>query len=119
MAMTLDPEGKRTLGVVTKIDIMDKGTDASSMLANEEIPLRLGYVGVKGRSQADIKQKMKVKDALKEEAKYFSEHPVYSSLPADSVGTASLVDKLTSVLYTLIKESLPQLKAVCFFQLGN
>ena len=112
LAMQLDPEGKRTLGVITKIDIMDKGTDASSMLLNEEIPLRLGYVGVKGRSQFDIKQKMKVKDALKEEAKYFSEHPVYSSLPADSVGTQALVDKLTKVLYTLIKENLPQLKSV-------
>ena len=112
LAMQLDPEGKRTLGVITKIDIMDKGTDASSMLLNEEIPLRLGYVGVKGRSQYDIKQKMKVKDALKEEAKYFSEHPVYSSLPADSVGTQALVDKLTKVLYTLIKENLPQLKSV-------
>lgn len=110
--MSLDPEGKRTLGVITKIDIMDKGTDASAMLLNEEIPLRLGYVGVKGRSQLDIKNKVKVKDALKEEARYFSEHPVYSSLPTDSVGTSSLVDKLTNVLYTLIKESLPQLRAV-------
>lgn len=87
MAMSLDPDGKRTIGVITKIDIMDKGTDASSMLMNEEIPLRLGYVGVKGRSQADIKSKVKVKNALAEEAKYFSEHPTYSSLPADSVGT--------------------------------
>lgn len=116
MAMALDPEGKRTLGVITKIDIMDAGTDASSMLLNEEIPLRLGYVGVKGRSQLDIKNKVKVKDALNAEARYFSEHPVYSSLPTDSVGTTSLVDKLTNVLYTLIKESLPQLRAVGFFK---
>jgi replication fork clamp-binding protein CrfC len=119
MAMALDPEGKRTLGVVTKIDIMDQGTDASSMLLNEEIPLRLGYVGVKGRSQKDIKNKVKVKDALKEEARYFSEHPVYSAVPTESVGTSSLVDKLTSVLYTLIKESLPQLRAVIENYLGN
>jgi replication fork clamp-binding protein CrfC len=112
LAMNLDPEGRRTLGVITKIDIMDKGTDASSMLTNEEIPLRLGYVGVKGRSQHDIKNKVKVRDALKEEAKYFSEHPIYSSLPADVVGTTSLVDKLTKVLYTLIRDGMPQLRKV-------
>lgn len=111
MAMDLDPEGKRTLGVVTKIDIMDKGTDASSMLLNEEIPLKLGYVGVKGRSQLDIKQKVKVRDALREENKYFSEHLVYSTLPADCVGTQSLVNKLTEVLYSLIKENLPVIKS--------
>jgi hypothetical protein len=29
---------------------MDKGTDARKMLLNKEIPLRLGYVGVKGRT---------------------------------------------------------------------
>lgn len=28
IARKLDPEGKRTIGVITKIDIMDKGTDA-------------------------------------------------------------------------------------------
>jgi GTPase Era involved in 16S rRNA processing len=63
IARQLDPEGKRTLGVVTKIDIMDKGTDARQMLSNEEIPLALGYVGVKGRSQQDINDKMKVAEA--------------------------------------------------------
>jgi replication fork clamp-binding protein CrfC len=63
IARQLDPEGKRTLGVITKIDIMDKGTDARQMLSNEEIPLALGYVGVKGRSQQDINDKVKVAEA--------------------------------------------------------
>lgn len=51
MARALDPKGKRTLGVLTKIDIMDKGTNAKEALLNRLIPLRLGYVGVVGRSQ--------------------------------------------------------------------
>jgi len=50
MARTWDPSGNRTFGVITKIDIMDRGTDAKKMLMGEEIPLKLGYVGVKGRS---------------------------------------------------------------------
>jgi replication fork clamp-binding protein CrfC len=51
MARELDPKGLRTLGVITKIDIMDKGTNAKRMLSGQDVPLRLGYVGVKNRSQ--------------------------------------------------------------------
>lgn len=51
MARELDPKGLRTIGVITKIDIMDKGTDARNMLMGKDVPLRLGYVGVKNRSQ--------------------------------------------------------------------
>lgn len=51
MARELDPKGVRTVGVITKIDIMDHGTNAKKMLSGEEVHLRLGYVGVKNRSQ--------------------------------------------------------------------
>lgn len=34
LARKWDPEGARTLGVITKIDIMDRGTDASHMILN-------------------------------------------------------------------------------------
>merc|ERR1719335_1384773 len=67
IARQVDPQGLRTIGVVTKIDIMDQGTDASKMLKGEDIPLRLGYVGVKMRSQQDIASSKPVKDALVDE----------------------------------------------------
>lgn len=54
MARKIDKKGERTIGCLTKIDIMDRGTDARAILLNKEIPLRLGYVGIKNRSQADI-----------------------------------------------------------------
>ena len=54
MAREVDPKGHRTVGVVTKLDIMDAGTNAKNMLENKEVPLRLGYVGIKNRSQQDI-----------------------------------------------------------------
>ena len=50
MARKLDPKGIRTVGVITKIDIMDRGTNAKRMIMNQEIALRLGFVGVKNRS---------------------------------------------------------------------
>ena len=109
MAMKLDPQGERTIGVITKIDIMDRGTNAKKMLLNEEIKLKLGYVGVKGRSQQDIKDSMKVNEAIKEEKNYFARHPVYSNLPPGCVGTEALVSKLTSTMYRHIKKLMPSI----------
>ena len=41
---------------------MDRGTDARSLLMNKgEVPLKLGYVGIKNRSQADINEKKTVR----------------------------------------------------------
>jgi len=67
LARKWDPTGNRTLGVITKIDIMDRGTDASKMILNQEIPLKLGYVGIKNRSQEDINNKVRVNIALNKE----------------------------------------------------
>jgi dynamin 1-like protein len=50
MARQVDPEGKRTIGVITKIDIMDRGTNAKKMIMGNEVELKLGYVGIKNRS---------------------------------------------------------------------
>jgi len=46
----VDPLGERTIGVVTKIDLMDEGTDANELLQGGIYPLQLGYYGVKCRS---------------------------------------------------------------------
>ncbi|CAI2387254.1 unnamed protein product [Moneuplotes crassus] len=109
MARDLDPKGIRTIGVITKIDIMDKGTNAKRMITGQEVPLRLGYVGVKNRSQQNINDKMRVEKALNAEKLYFSSHKIYSTLPSECLGTASLTKKLTKVLFTHIKNYLPQI----------
>jgi hypothetical protein len=41
--------GLRTIGVLTKLDLMDEGTDAREILENKFLPLRRGYVGVVNR----------------------------------------------------------------------
>lgn len=50
MARKADSKGNRTIGVITKIDIMDRGTDAKDMIMNKVINLKMGYVGIKNRS---------------------------------------------------------------------
>mmetsp|Transcript_42765 Transcript_42765/g.118084 ORF Transcript_42765/g.118084 Transcript_42765/m.118084 type:complete len:811 (+) Transcript_42765:75-2507(+) len=110
LARQVDPQGLRSIGVVTKIDIMDQGTDACKMLRGEEVPLRLGYVGVKMRSQQDISNKKLVSEALKEEKVYFENHRLYGKLPPGLVGTPVLIEKLTQVLFKHIRRFLPEIK---------
>mmetsp|Transcript_96319 Transcript_96319/g.132476 ORF Transcript_96319/g.132476 Transcript_96319/m.132476 type:complete len:117 (+) Transcript_96319:465-815(+) len=54
LARQVDPNGERTIGVVTKIDLMDEGTNALEVLTGKVYPLKLGYYGVKCRSQLQI-----------------------------------------------------------------
>lgn len=68
--------------MLTKLDIMDKGTDALGMLANDVLPLRLGYIAVINRSQQDIQRDMPVQQARKNEAAFFSKHAQYKAVAA-------------------------------------
>ena len=98
LAREWDPKGERTIGVITKIDIMDKGTSAKKALMNEEIHLKLGYIGIVNRAQEDIKNKVPVEVALKNETDFFRKHPEYRDLPERVLGTRSLTNKLSDQL---------------------
>lgn len=63
----VDPEGSRSIGCLTKIDIMNRGDDAMEMLKNQVVHLNYGYVGVKNRCQFDIDNNVTVQDSLKAE----------------------------------------------------
>ncbi|KAM1550396.1 hypothetical protein PS1_043197 [Malus domestica] len=110
MAREADPNGFRTIGVITKLDIMDRGTDACNFLLGKVIPLKLGYVGVVNRSQEDINKNRGIAAALAYEEKFFNEHPVYSNL-SDRCGMPQLARNLNQILEQHIKRVLPDLKA--------
>ncbi|KAL9284898.1 hypothetical protein ACSQ67_024722 [Phaseolus vulgaris] len=110
MAAIADPDGNRTIGVITKLDIMDRGTDARNLLLGKVVPLRLGYVGVVNRCQEDILMNRSIKDALVAEEKFFRSRPIYSGL-ADSCGVSQLAKKLNKILAQHIKALLPGLRA--------
>jgi replication fork clamp-binding protein CrfC len=109
MARQLDQKGIRTIGVVTKVDIMDRGTNAKRMIMGQDVPLRLGFVGVKNRAQEDIENQMPMAEAIAKEQLFFSTHPVYSSMPAGFLGCDILTAKLTKILFTHIKHNLPDI----------
>ncbi|XP_010527015.1 PREDICTED: dynamin-related protein 3A-like isoform X2 [Tarenaya hassleriana] len=105
-----DPDGHRTIGVITKLDIMDRGTDARNHLLGKVIPLRLGYIGVVNRSQEDILLNRSIKDALIAEEKFFRSRPAYNGL-AERLGIPQLAKKLNQILVQHIKTLLPDLKS--------
>ncbi len=96
MAREVDPEGDRTIGVLTKLDLMDPGTDASETLMNRTIPLKRGYVGIMNRGQKDIVDGVSIRHALTKEEKFFKEHPSYRALQ-HRLGTSVLAKTLNQV----------------------
>ena len=109
LAKEIDTTGSRTIGVLTKLDIMDAGTDAKKVLMNEEIPLKLGYVGVKNRSKQDLINKLSMAETSRKEKEFFKSHPAYKNLPAGHLGTDVLINKLTKIYFKIIRENLPRI----------
>ncbi|RNF26542.1 putative GTP-binding protein [Trypanosoma conorhini] len=109
LAKQLDPEGLRTVGVLTKLDLMDRGTDALDALTGKLVSLRHGFVGVVNRSQQDINDSKGMESAREDERAFFRNHPAYSAI-ADRQGTEYLAKKLNQLLLQHIKDVIPDLK---------
>lgn len=110
LAREVDPEGQRTIGVLTKVDLMDDGTDVIDILSNRVIPLRLGYVPVVNRGQRDIDNKKAINVALESEKAFFENHKAYRN-KSSYCGTPYLARKLNLILMMHIKQTLPDIKA--------
>ncbi|XP_031133614.1 dynamin-1a isoform X12 [Sander lucioperca] len=110
IAKEVDPQGMRTIGVITKLDLMDEGTDAKDILENKLLPLRRGYIGVVNRSQKDIDGRKDINAAMAAERKFFLSHPAYRHL-ADRMGTPYLQKILNQQLTNHIRDTLPGLRA--------
>ncbi|RMJ23250.1 vacuolar sorting protein [Aspergillus sp. HF37] len=110
LAREVDPEGQRTIGVLSKVDLMEEGTDVVDILAGRIIPLRLGYVPVVNRGQRDIENKRPIAYALESEKNFFEGHKAYRN-KASYCGTPYLARKLNLILMMHIKQTLPDIKA--------
>lgn len=107
LAREVDPDGRRTLAVITKLDLMDAGTDAIDVLCGRIIPVKLGIIGVVNRSQQDIINKKSIEDTLKDESTFLQRK--YPSL-ATRNGTLHLAKTLNRLLMHHIRDCLPDLK---------
>uniref|UniRef100_A0A3B4TTN1 Interferon-induced GTP-binding protein Mx n=1 Tax=Seriola dumerili TaxID=41447 RepID=A0A3B4TTN1_SERDU len=110
LSKDVDPQGLRTIGVITKLDLMDEGTDARDVLENKLLPLRRGYIGVVNRSQKDIDGKKDIKAALEAERKFFFSHASYRHM-AEKMGTPRLQRVLNEQLTNHIRDTLPAFRS--------
>ncbi|XP_030059681.1 interferon-induced GTP-binding protein Mx3 [Microcaecilia unicolor] len=113
MAREVDLNGERTLGILTKPDLIDKGTEnyVMKIMSNSVIPLKKGYKIVKCRGQQDISDSLSVKDAIQKEESFFKDHKYFSSLLDEGKATIPiLAEALTTELVNHIYKSLPDLK---------
>ena len=110
MARGVDPDGLRTIGVLTKLDLMDNGTDAMDMINGRIISLRRGFVGVVNRSQQAIKNNVTIRASLEAEAAFFQNHPSYRAI-AGKMGIPFLSRMLNEMLMRHIRDCLPDLKS--------
>jgi replication fork clamp-binding protein CrfC len=98
IAAEVDKRGVRTLGVLTKLDLMDEGTDAMDILNGKVYNLRRGFIGVVNRGQKDIDSKKPIDKSLDDEKRFFQLHPIYGSIAA-RCGTLFLSKTLNSVSF--------------------
>ncbi|ODV89042.1 hypothetical protein CANCADRAFT_133114 [Tortispora caseinolytica NRRL Y-17796] len=110
LARQVDPDGKRTVGVLTKLDLMDHGTHALDILSGRVYPLKLGFIALVNRSQQDIQTNLPLKDALRHEQEYFDNHSAYRNI-SHRCGTLYLTKTLNTLLMNHIRDKLPDIKA--------
>ncbi|XP_047438806.1 interferon-induced GTP-binding protein Mx-like [Mugil cephalus] len=112
MAQQVDPEGERTLGILTKPDLVDKGTEETvvKIIHNEVIPLTKGYMIVRCRGQKEITENVSLTEAIETENDFFKCHAHFNALYDEGHATIpKLAEKLTLELVHHIEKSLPRL----------
>ncbi|KAJ8435361.1 hypothetical protein Cgig2_024348 [Carnegiea gigantea] len=106
LAREVDPAGERTFGVLTKLDLMDRGTNALEVLEGRSYRLQQPWVGVVNRSQADINRNVDMMDARRREREFFASSPDYGHL-ASKMGSEYLAKLLSRHLESVIKARIP------------
>ena len=110
-AQQADPFGNRTMGIITKPDALDAGSDSERMYVElvrkgESGDFKLGWHALRNRDYSTRDSTDAERDAA--EAQFFSEG-AWSNLPADCVGVHSLKPRLSQILEKQIVSELPRL----------
>lgn len=108
LAREVDPSGERTFGVVTKLDLMDKGTNALEVLEGRAYRLQHPWVGIVNRSQAEINKNVDMIAARRKEREYFATSPDYAHL-SSKMGSEYLAQLLSKQLESVIRARIPSI----------
>ncbi len=106
-----EPNGDRTIGIITKIDLMNKGSDVSHYLDNrisKDLQLKYGYFAIKNRSLEERISHTSL-ESFKIEAEYFNKNiNIYNR--RDRLGLQSVEGVLVNVMIDRIRSNLPLIK---------
>ncbi|PPR05457.1 hypothetical protein CVT24_008226 [Panaeolus cyanescens] len=110
-----DPDGKRTIGVLTKPDRIPIGEEQSwlAYIRNEKQPLDNNWFCVKQPSSNDLKKRPTWEQARQMEADFFAGTAPWNELDAlysKYLRTSNLLERLSDVLSALISKRLPQIQ---------
>ncbi|KAF9668661.1 hypothetical protein SADUNF_Sadunf14G0026900 [Salix dunnii] len=111
LAREVDPSGDRTFGVLTKLDLMDKGTNALDVLEGRSYRLQHPWVGIVNRSQADINKNVDMIVARRKEREYFATNPDYGHL-SNKMGSEYLAKLLSKHLESAIRARIPSITSL-------
>ncbi|CAL5195339.1 unnamed protein product [Lathyrus oleraceus] len=111
LSREVDPTGERTFGVLTKLDLMDKGTNALDVLEGRSYRLQHPWVGIVNRSQADINKNVDMIIARRKEVEYFETSPDYGHL-ASKMGSVYLAKLLSQHLESVIRARIPSITSL-------
>ena len=109
----IDPSGRRTLGLITKPDKVDGGSESEryyvELAQNQNVKLSLGWHVLVNRSNTTAGDTMEERD--QREALFFADSVWGSSLDVLQLGVEALRDRLRKILWQQIKEGLPGVKS--------
>ncbi|KAG4442264.1 hypothetical protein IFR05_002255 [Cadophora sp. M221] len=112
-AEEIDPPGTRTLGLITKPDKIDRGSDTEryyiELAQNENVKLSLGWHVLRNKSHATADDTTK-QQREEREAAFFSDSDWKQALKPEQLGVANLRERLRDVLWKQINDSLPAVK---------
>lgn len=106
MARELDPEGARTLRILTKPDLVDKGTESRgiSMIEDQNACGQLGWVLVRNLGQQQLDNGDTDRDALEDQ---FRQSEPWNRVRAENFGIQALRDRLQEVLSSNVRREFP------------
>jgi vacuolar protein sorting-associated protein 1 len=117
IASKADPEQKRTIGVLTSMDLPRSIEVGIARLEGEEKYLKLGWVGLKNRSSEDIKNGVTIQQARGNEKQFFDLTHPFSKERKNLFGVVSLCNKLIPLLNDICKQSYPKICDTIYNQL--
>lgn len=110
-AREFDPQGLRTLGIITKPDLLARGSKSEdsfiSLACNEEVKFSLGWHVVKNLDLGSPKENA-AGDRDEQETRFFQESS-FNRLPTHTTGVEHLRVRLSKVLFKQIQTELPRL----------